>query len=608
MTSQHTIQQQHLHIEFNGVESDAWLLQNRLSGWCQDDLLPTLEKVFNRFADSESWSIDRLDIDAGALTLEHWEQNLTAVVAEAIEKKLREQLTRSPSVSTDNIRHKTSQQSLAEALIYFLNTGRLPWSITLTKNKSFEQTLLDAWQDGVATIPKGLILSTLNAPTARKRLVRQFLPLFMTTLLDNFSLEGKKIITAILSVQQNPDTAVKQFEQQLWETLFAFIATGKTLSETAIITEAWQTLNLSNSQQHTLENALLDTHPVIIHTLLASETTRKRLVSQFSPSLMTNLVTQLSPESQKVIVAILVLLQNSDAPPVVVKQFEQQLWETVFTFIATGKTVTENAVIAEAWQALVVKTAALENLLARHWSAAITSTHSPKLKPLSSAPIIQPSDSTNKLTIDHEQENLPMTDSVKPFKQTDTNESLDLQKKLPTTKTAFQAADIKGGIYIENSGLILLHPFLPQFFTALGVAEEDQLIQPERALCLLHFLTTGVRIAPEYELTLSKILCNIPLDTPVESDMELSDSEIEEAEALLNAVIRHWDALRNTSIDGLRGEFLLRFGKLSVRDDGDWLLQVENKTVDILLNQLPWGISMIKLPWTQRMLWVEWNY
>ncbi|MEY3760011.1 MAG: hypothetical protein RIR39_1502 [Pseudomonadota bacterium] len=499
-TNIHVIQRQYLHAELNGTESDTWVLQNRLSGWFCDDLLPALEKIFNRVSESESWSIDRLDIDAGVLTLEHWEQDLTAIVAEAIEKRLREQLSRSPAASTNNIRHKTNQQSLAEALIYFLNTGRLPWSITLTKNKNFEHTLLDAWQNSVETIPVGLILGALRSIPARKRLVRQFSPLFMSILLE-----------------------------------------------------------------------------------------------------------RLSPESQKVIVAILVLLQNSDAPSVGVKQFEQQLWETVFTFIATGKTVTENAVIAEAWQALTVKTPALENLLARHWSAAITNTHSPKLKPLSSAPIIQPSDSTNKLTIDHEQENLPMTDSVKPFKQTDTNKSLDLQEKPPTTKTVFQAADIQEGIYIENAGLILLHPFLPQFFTALGIANEDQLIQHERALCLLHFLTTGLLIAPEYELTLAKILCNIPLEMPVESDMELSESEREEAEALLNAVIHHWDALRNTSIDGLRGEFLLRFGKLSMRD-GDWLLQVEAKTVDILLNQLPWGISMIKLPWMQRMLWVEWDY
>lgn len=561
MTSQHTIQQQHLHIEFNGVESDAWLLQNRLSGWCQDDLLPTLEKVFNRFADSESWSIDRLDIDAEVLTLEHWEQDLTAMVAEAIEKKLREQLTRSPSVSTDNIRHKTSQQSLAETLVYFLNTGRLPWSITLTKNKNFEQTLLDAWQDGVVNVPTDLILGALRSTSARKRLVSQFSPLFMSLLLEKLAPEGKKMITATLPIQQNPDTAVKQFERQLWETLFTFIATGKTLSETAIITEAWQTLNLSNSQQHTLENWLIDTHPEIMHTLLASETARKRLVSQFSPSLMTRLLAQLSPESPKIIVAILALLQNSDAP-----------------------SVAENAVIAETWHTLQKVTPVLDSLLG---SEAIAS-------------------KANSFTL-IKAANLPLTAFNTPTKQTSGSVPELEPVKSPSTQPAFNATDIKEGIYIENAGLILLHPFLPQFFSALGIADEDQLIQPERALCLLHFLTTGLLIAPEYELTLAKILCNIPLEMPVESDMELSESEREEAEALLNAVIRHWEALRNTSIDGLRGEFLLRFGKLSMRD-GDWLLQVETKTVDILLNQLPWGISMIKLPWMQRMLWVEWDY
>jgi hypothetical protein len=64
--------------------------------------------------------------------------------------------------------------------------------------------------------------------------------------------------------------------------------------------------------------------------------------------------------------------------------------------------------------------------------------------------------------------------------------------------------------------------------------------------------------------------------------------------------------LRNTSPDGLRGTFLLRPGKVSLRND-DWLLQVEARTCDILLEQLPWGIGMIKLPWMEKMVWVEWR-
>jgi hypothetical protein len=86
----------------------------------------------------------------------------------------------------------------------------------------------------------------------------------------------------------------------------------------------------------------------------------------------------------------------------------------------------------------------------------------------------------------------------------------------------------------------------------------------------------------------------------------LTAAEQEEAGALLDAVIRHWEVLRNSSPDALRGTFLLRPGKVSLRGE-DWLLQVESKTCDILLEQLPWGISMIKLPWMKKMLWVEWK-
>ena len=175
-----------------------------------------------------------------------------------------------------------------------------------------------------------------------------------------------------------------------------------------------------------------------------------------------------------------------------------------------------------------------------------------------------------------------------------------------TTDHRREHPDLQEGIYINNAGLVLLHPFLPQFFTALGIVKDDALHQPERALCLLHYLSTGQEIVPEYELVLAKILCNLPLLDPVDTSLGLSDKEQEEAGALLKAVINHWEALRNTSPNGLRGTFLARPGKISLRDE-NLLLQVEPQTWDILLERLPWAISMIKLPWMDRMLWVEWT-
>jgi hypothetical protein len=167
---------------------------------------------------------------------------------------------------------------------------------------------------------------------------------------------------------------------------------------------------------------------------------------------------------------------------------------------------------------------------------------------------------------------------------------------------------LANGIYLNNAGLVLLHPFLPQLFTALNICEDRCIVQPERGLQLLHFLCTGQTAAPEYDLALAKVLLNQPLEQTMATLEPLSDDDQQEAMALLAAVIGHWQALRDTSPDSLRGTFLLRAGKLSRRNDGDWQLLVEQQGFDILLNQLPWGIGMIKLPWMANMLWVDWSY
>ena len=85
----------------------------------------------------------------------------------------------------------------------------------------------------------------------------------------------------------------------------------------------------------------------------------------------------------------------------------------------------------------------------------------------------------------------------------------------------------------------------------------------------------------------------------------LIQSDREEAETVLQAAISHWQALKNTSINGLRSSFLLRQGLVREVENG-WRLRVERKPFDILLDQLPWGIGIIKLPWMEEILWVEW--
>ncbi|WP_428667694.1 contractile injection system tape measure protein [Runella sp.] len=161
-------------------------------------------------------------------------------------------------------------------------------------------------------------------------------------------------------------------------------------------------------------------------------------------------------------------------------------------------------------------------------------------------------------------------------------------------------------IYVNNAGLVLLHPFLNAFFESVNVAQTGQLTNKARALQLLHFLATGELFGPEYELMLPKILCGAAPQAWFETTDELVESDRQEADHLLTAVIGHWNVLGQTSPDGLREAFLKRPGKLSRRGDG-WLLQVERHSFDILLEQLPWNISVFRLPWMNDLIWVEWG-
>ncbi len=171
-------------------------------------------------------------------------------------------------------------------------------------------------------------------------------------------------------------------------------------------------------------------------------------------------------------------------------------------------------------------------------------------------------------------------------------------------------AEDGGVFYVQAAGVILLHPFLVRFFRALDLCEEDAFrneVCRQRAVCLLHHLATGEVRTPEYQLVLPKFLCGMPLNAPLDYTIEIEAAEQSESEALLQAAIAHWNALGKCSPDGLRQGFFQRDGKLEKRESG-WHLLVERKAQDILLDRLPhgWGLGMVKLPWMDGILRVDW--
>ncbi|WP_010177191.1 contractile injection system tape measure protein [Aquimarina agarilytica] len=162
--------------------------------------------------------------------------------------------------------------------------------------------------------------------------------------------------------------------------------------------------------------------------------------------------------------------------------------------------------------------------------------------------------------------------------------------------------------FFKNAGIVLIHPFLKHLFEKLDLITGSEFTDSycqSKAVLVIHFLATAKEKAFEYELVLPKFLCGIPANLPVDHTITITKEEKEEATNLLTAAIDHWGALGSTSPDGLREGFLSREGKLDKQETG-WKLIVERKTLDILLNRLPWNISIIKLPWMEEVLYVEW--
>lgn len=164
-------------------------------------------------------------------------------------------------------------------------------------------------------------------------------------------------------------------------------------------------------------------------------------------------------------------------------------------------------------------------------------------------------------------------------------------------------------IYLDLAGLVILHPFIPQFLDAFGFTKENVFINEEathEAVRLLGYIATDETALQEQILLLPKLLCGIGFNESIKKEITITPEQEKEVTELLSAVISYWGALKNTSPNGLRNMFLKRAGKLSPREGG-WQLDIERKTWDILLGKLPWGISIIKLPWMKQILFVNWQ-
>lgn len=185
-------------------------------------------------------------------------------------------------------------------------------------------------------------------------------------------------------------------------------------------------------------------------------------------------------------------------------------------------------------------------------------------------------------------------------------EKKDVLKKLePGIDKDSVLKDLAEGIYIENAGAVIFAAFLPGLFQKLKLVQKGEMLNPPLAALIIQFAVSGNLEMEEYELVLPKILCGLDIESVINPGLKISREQSTEVNEMLTSLIEHWSVLKKTSIPGLQENFLKRSGKLT-GNENSWLLQVEQKSYDVLLNQLPWNISMIKLPWMEGVLRTEW--
>lgn len=167
-------------------------------------------------------------------------------------------------------------------------------------------------------------------------------------------------------------------------------------------------------------------------------------------------------------------------------------------------------------------------------------------------------------------------------------------------------SDVPSSHYVNNAGLILVHPFLKHLFGNCGLLRKDHTINdPETAAHLLHYIATEREQDYESQMLFEKVLCNIPINRPINRNIILSEELKDQGKEMLQAVLDNWPIMKNSSIALLQNEYLQRPGKIILSEDNPKVI-VERKTQDILLDKINWNLGIVKLAWKDKIIFVDW--
>lgn len=191
------------------------------------------------------------------------------------------------------------------------------------------------------------------------------------------------------------------------------------------------------------------------------------------------------------------------------------------------------------------------------------------------------------------------------------NEELNIPDEANNLPVSEQS-EICEVLFISNAGLCLLSPWLPRLFDMLGYLGEnkrdfkDMASRIRTVFLLQYFISSEEKEYREIELAFNRLLVGLPMYVPLPKRMELTAREKQTADSLLSAVKSNWPKMNGTSTQGFQQCFIARTGHLE-QQESKWLLTVDNRAFDILIESIPWGFRQIRFPWIKKCVQVIWH-
>jgi len=169
--------------------------------------------------------------------------------------------------------------------------------------------------------------------------------------------------------------------------------------------------------------------------------------------------------------------------------------------------------------------------------------------------------------------------------------------------------DDKNEIVVKDAGLVLIGAYVPMLFKKLEYIADGAFISEQtrlKACSLLRYIVFGDLPSDGLHF-LGNYFCGLPWNFRIPKEIVLDENEKNIAESLIKSVIDNWKAIGHVSIDGFRGTFLHRDGKIEKEMDEEIHLKVKQGPFDMLLDKLPWSYSMLKFKWHKKLLTTTWR-